>query len=445
MLWESIAFGLVIGGGIHLWKGLRGYRSCLQGWRDAASSCGLEVVEISSPFAMRLKLEAQKGPLTVRIGVRHGRDYATWVVVSGAPGFYGVRIRREHNKPAGLREIEIGDDRFDSTFWVEGPSQLVGLLNPEMRHLLLRLNARSRFEIVDSELRAGTFDKDLASVLPLVVDIAQRFAQRVDVVSLLVEGAHRDPMAKVRLQKLLILVREFPKDPRAIEALRTACKDASVQVRLRAARELGAEARDVLVEIAESTEDDGCSAEAVTILGRELEVERLRAILILALRRRRIRTAVACLEALGHSGEAAAVAILAKVLGREKTELAATAARALGWTGSPDAEPPLILALERDDLDLQMSAAIALGYVGSAAAIVPLKDAARASRNEQLHRLVRQAVAEIHSRLPAASAGQLSLAGAEVGQLSLAPAQAGQLSLANDSAGQLSLGDAEKG
>jgi len=74
------------------------------------------------------------------------------------------------------------------------------------------------------------------------------------------------------------------------------------------------------------------------------------------------------------------------------------------------------------------------------AAVPPLKDAAETfSHDPDLVRAARQAIAEIQSRLPGASPGQLSLADAEAGQLSLAQAEAGQLSLATEAAGQLSL------
>jgi HEAT repeat protein len=301
-------------------------------------------------------------------------------------------------------------------------------------------------EIADGELWAWMFDNDLPDLLPHLLEIAQRFAQRADVVPTLAKSAHRDPEAKVRLQNLLLLVHEFPKDPRTTEALLTACSDPNVQVRFRAALELGGpKGRKVLMKIAESAQDDACSAEAVTILRRELDFKRLRAVLMLALSRRQIKTAVACLEALGHSGEATAVPILAKVLAREKNELATTAARALGATGSPAAEPPLLQALERDQEDLRVAAAEALGRVGTAAAVLPLKEASERSwLDQELRRAARQAIAEIQSRAQGASPGQLSLAGMEAGQLSLAQ-EGGELSLAAGPAGRLSLPPEEPG
>ena len=145
---------------------------------------------------------------------------------------------------------------------------------------------------------------------------------------------------------------------------------------------------------------------------------------------------------------------LAKVMEEEEGELAAAAARALEATGSPAAEPPLILALQREQADLmilalqreqanlRVAAAKALGRVGSVAAVLPLKEVAERSWFDfELRRATQQAIAEIHSRLPGASPGQLSLAGAGAGQLSLATDPAGQLSLQPGEPGQLSLSD----
>jgi HEAT repeat protein len=186
------------------------------------------------------------------------------------------------------------------------------------------------------------------------------------------------------------------------------------------------------------------SAEAVASLGRALPVERAHAFLVAALDRRRLLTARACVEILGHSG-GGTVDVLAKVLERERFELAAAAALALGRTGGSAAEEALILALQHVDAGVQIAAARALGEAGSAAAVLPLKDAARGSRQAELVRATRQAIAAIQSRLPGASSGQLSLTVAADGQLSLATAEAGQLSLTAEAAGQLSLPGAEEG
>jgi HEAT repeat protein len=421
-------------------------RKTLQIWQDAATSCGLRVEKTSNPWG-RLWLEARDEQLAVRIQVPEGRrKYACQIVVvmpPGPPGFSGVHIRREESKPRGAREIEIGDDPFDKTFYLVGPARLLtALLDVEMRHLLSSVNAETvDLEIVNGSLGVGTFGGRIADLLPFILDIARRCAQPLDVAQRLADNARQDPDAGVRLRNLLLLAREFPGEPATREVLRTACADASPRVRLRAAQELGAEGRKVLLELAESMADDETSAQAVSSLDRELPVERTRALLVQALRRRLHQTARACLEALGGSTAPEDVDTLVKVMAREKSELAAAAATALGRTGNPAAEPPLIQALQSEPRDLQVAAANALARVGTVAAVLPLKEAAeRSDQDPALLKATRQAIAEIQLRLPGASPGQLSLANTEAGRLSLAPTEAGQLSLADDPAGQLSLG-----
>jgi HEAT repeat protein len=292
-------------------------------------------------------------------------------------------------------------------------------------------------EITRGETRVETSNRNLRNALPLALAIGGRLARRADVVERLSENARNDPEPAVRLRNLLFLIREHSgKDP-TLAALRKACSDPVPEIRLRAAMALGGDRSDVLVELAESLVDDTVSAEAVSALDRELPFERRRAILGQALERGRVQMAHAFLEALGRSGDPAAVDVLAEVMARESGKLAAAAALALGATGHPAAEPPLLPALQREDT--QVAAAGALAHVGTAAAVPPLEEAAERAEDKELRRAARQAVAEIHSRLRGASPGQLSLADTEAGQLSLPDAEAGQLSFSTDPAGQLSL------
>jgi len=412
-------------------------------WRNLVESCGLTIVSTS-----KSRIEALAGELAVQC---RRVSLGTWVIVEipGPPGFSGMAIRREPPKrpPGEVREIEIGDPAFDHTFLIEGPTRLASLLlTAEARQLLLLLDAESsRVGIAGGELVALIPEARLSEVLPLLLDVGRRFAQPVDAAQRLAENVQHDPQPGARLRNLILLAREFPGDPRTAETLRLACADASLDVRLRAAKELGAEGHAVLLEIAEGLKDDACSAAAVSALGRGLPLERLRALLVQALRLRRLLTARACLEELGHDGTAASVETLAKVLAREQGELAAAAATAIGQAGGTAAESPLIHALQRDPAELRVAAAGALGLAGSTAAVLPLKEAAARFPNDKaLQRAARQAIGEIQSRI-GASPGQLSLSGDEAGQLSLAQAEAGQLSLAAKTGGELTLPSAEPG
>ena len=428
-MWWLLALGALAAAGIlSKHRHLKRWKT----WENAVEACGFKVERRSSPGTKNQMFEVRAGSATVRIEDRGGQ---TVVFVPGRPGLSGVSISRGYRPPEG-RELETGDDLFDSTFFVEGPEQLVrGVLDAETRRLLLGLSFNDRLETSRSEIRVETSDENLQSVLPLVVAIGRRFARRAEA-QLLSENARQDPEAGVRLQNLLLLIREHPGKSPTLMALRKACSDPAPEVRLQAAMALGRS--DVLVELAESPADDAVSAEAVSGLERELPFERMRAILDQALDRRLVRTACACLEALGRRGDPAAVGVLAEVMAREGGETAAAAAVALGATGSPAAEPPLLLALQREGI--RAAAVDALARTGTAAAVLPLEEAAgRSPDDRELRRATRQAIAEIQARLEGASPGQLSLAGTEAGQLSLAPADAGQLSLAEAEAGQLSL------
>jgi HEAT repeat protein len=435
------ALFILIGGGI-LGYAIVERRHRLRTWQEAATACGLEVLETSSFLGLRLRAWAETAEVRIESSGDKGRLTRIVVQVPGPPEFRDVRICPEPLFKLG-REIEIGAAHFDAEFFIDGPAKPVfALLDAETRRLLVDVKDKYGLEITSGEIKT-VFSKDenVPDVLPLLLEIRERFALQIEIPRRLAENARLNPEPGVRLQNLLLLIRELPGDPETIGALREACLDPAPEIRLRAARELGEEGRDVLVDLAESLLNDAVSAEAVSALAGELPFERVNAILDRALSRRRERTARACLEAIGRGGDAAAVEVLAKVLEREHGELAPVAAWALGATGSPAAEPPLIQVLQRDDENLRIVAANALGRVGSVEAVLPLRELADRFLLGEIRKAARQAIAEIQSRLQGATPGQLSLAGAEAGQLSLAEAEAGQLSLAQNPAGQLSIHD----
>ena len=192
------------------------------------------------------------------------------------------------------------------------------------------------------------------------------------------------------------------------------------------------------------TEDLGLAdvwqAAAVSALGLRLPMASAAEGLERALRGHRFETARACIDVLAR-GDEAAVKPLAEALTVTTGVVASAAAKALGALRVPAAEQPLIRALWRDAPGLRVAAAEALGRSGSAASVLPLKDAAARDPEPAFLRATRQAIAEIHARLPGASPGQVSLAASEAGQLSLADAEVGRLSLAESRTGQLSIAE----
>ena len=87
----------------------------------------------------------------------------------------------------------------------------------------------------------------------------------------------------------------------------------------------------------------------------------------------------------------------------------------------PQAEEGLLALLAHPHVAVARAAVMQLGGVPRRDVIDALRDCADRHRgNPELEAAVRQAIAEIQSRLPGASPGQLSIAGAEAGQVSLA-------------------------
>lgn len=442
-MWEFAVLGGLAAGGGMIWA-FEENRKVLNRWRDAVESCGLRIDKISSQFSFFFRLKAIDGPIELRVRYTRKKNQGglrVLVRLDGPPGVSEISLRKEvGGAQRKQREIELGDKAFDDSFFVQGPLRHVcASLDEETRRLLLQIHEASRGVAVGGgEILVEMMPFQLEFLMPQIVDLARRLSQPVEVRPRLVENARHDPEAGVRLRNLLLFAREQPEAADSIEALRSACSDPSPQVRLGAAQELGPAGRDTLLELAEGIADDEVSAKAVASLGRDLPFERSHGLLIASLDRRRLKTARACLAALAASGAAEAVEILAGVLERERDDVAAAAAHALGATGDPAAEPALIRALNHEESAVLLAVARALGKVGTANAVPSLKEAAE-RRDPDLRRATRQAIAEIQSRLPGASQGQLSLAGTEAGQLSIAEVEAGQLSLAQTEAGRLSL------
>ena len=438
MFWDFVGFGMmvVLVVGLPLLTKAADRRRRLRVWRGIAERRLSEVKVSNRPMSRRIT--GRSGPVEMRITGDKGyvRVVAT---VEGPPELAAVSIRHELIFLPKGRQIETGDPEFDDKFVIKGPRPFVcALLDAPVRRMLMRATDQGLLKLSGGELQFDGLDTKLADVLELFRDLGHRFADPPELPRRLLENVRRDPKPGVRLQNLLVLVREYPGDPNTTSALHLGAKDSNAEVQLRTAQELGAEGRDLLEELAAGLKDDAVSAEAVTSLGPELSRERLQVILGDARKKGMVRTACVCLEALARFG-AVAVGTLAAMVADESFEIAIAAAPWLGATGDPAAEPPLLAALARDNAELQAAAAEALGRVGSAAAVLPLQEAAE--RSSALRKAARQAIAEIQARLDGASPGQLSLAmtaGSEAGQLSLAT-EAGQLSLAPDKAGRLSL------
>jgi HEAT repeat protein len=413
-------------------------------WRSVALICGLTDVK-EEPEGT---LEGYREDLRVRFGSYHhesrnrGTYAGTLLQIEGAEEpLVPLTLRRKDlsfwGAPLVGHDIETGDDVFDRKFHVTGPSTFVrAILDADVRRSLLALFIETKFVIAGGRLRAEVpfsptgelHHVALTRALPPLLDVCRRL-RRPDMVEPLARNAEVDPADEVRLRNLITLIREHPDHPRTEQVLLTACADRCAQVRVRAAIALGDRGLATLRDVAEGV-DDVAAARAIGALGTHLGADMARDILGHALRTRELKTAGACLVALGHRGGRDALGLLAKVMNLEEGELAVAAAEALAATGLPGAEPPLVAGLARATPALRLAAAQALGRVGSASAVLPLKEVeARHAGEAGFRRAAREAIAQIQARLPGASPGQVSLAADEAGKLSLVEDERGRLSL----------------
>jgi HEAT repeat protein len=422
-------------------------------WRRAAENCGLTHLRWSmSRIGRESHLEGRFGALDVRFESPGTLRIVTRLRIADASQG-ALTLRRETmglavEKRFGAREVELGDPGFDAEIYVEGPTAVaLAVLDAPTRPMVVRL-LRGGIEDGPQELKVpvgyergelqieirGHSVRATAALLPEalrgLLEAARRLSPPEDLPARLRDNLAREPVALVRLRTVITLIGEHPGLPPTEEALRAAVRDPDDEIRLQAATALGAEGREVLLDLASSvTADDSRSARAVRALGQGLPRHREKDLLQRALRGRRLETARACLETLGGRADTEAVDALAAVMATEEDELAAAAAKALGETGLPAAEGPLLAALDRGLPELRVAAARGLGKTGTVRAVPSLRKFSDVAGDGDLRTAARQAVAEIQSRASGAAPGQLSLAQAEAGQLSLAADHAGRLSL----------------
>jgi HEAT repeat protein len=439
-----LAFGV---GGVALFSSIAVYLAQKRG--PPRAQRGGPVPELDA------RLQPTDVPLTVRVlGDAGPHATGTSILVEGVCD--RLVLRRGRLAPAappgagtrdldlGLRdahELETGDPEIDAAYVVAGPPALVhAMLDAETRRQLRALTVSPASEVT---VRQGRLQLDLSlnhRVDPRPVEgrgraavaMARRLLPPDDVARKLANNIRHDPLATVRLRNLHAAVREHPDHAETRAAMKAATADRHPEVRLTAARALGAEGSGVLLSMIDAYETaDGYREAAIHALGAELPEE----LLARALRRclgtrpgdppEQPLSARACLTALAHSRTPEAVSRLQSLLLANRF-LAADAARALGQIGGGEVEAVLIGALAGEVFESRLAAAEVLGAVGTAAAVPSLREAER--QGVEMRRLARQAIAAIQARAKEAP-GAVSLAGAEAGQVSMADDPSGQVSL----------------
>jgi len=415
-------------------------------WRSVAERLGLRELESATPFAGNPRLTGRAERRRVQFERYTQGKYLSFTQVT-VEGNSGITLRREGSTIAtngrGEREIELGDDDFDAEVEVHGaPERVRALLDAETRVIVRRMlggllelpgrppvTIRGTVVLADGELRALFAEqptpptpRELSEGLGALLALAERFQRPANVAQRLASSIEHEPQWPVRLRGLELLSTSYPNDPATVAASRHALADELAEVRLQAAIALGEEGQGMLLEIASGERvEDATAAHAIDVLGDRFPADLGMSLLQQALRLRRLHTADACIHVLGRVGGTAASPLLAKVLSREIGPLAVAAAQALGKSGGPEAEEALLDALGRGAPDLRIPVIEALGHTGSVRAVLPIKNAAEGPDSDaDVRRAARQAVAEIQSRLPGATPGQVSIAEGEAGQLSIA-------------------------
>jgi hypothetical protein len=337
--------------------------------------------------------------------IGNGTDKGTRLVLKGVSPHLTISA-------GGAVDVGVGDAVLDGALTLLGPPALVrATLDLAARSALLTL-ARSTIragslKVRDGELRVDVPQADTAALVRTAraaVAAAALLQAPSDVVARLCANVERDIVPGVRLASLQTLVRDFPDDARTPAAVRAACEDRDGDVRLAAARALGAEGRGVLLALARDFHvDDAASAQAVDAL-RDVSLAELEA--ILAATRGRSRgdetqpparpyTARACVEALGRLG---------------------------------DSGVPLLDTAARSDSEVIARAAVrSLEKIGGPAVVGPLQDAIR-HQSGDVRRAAEVALGDVQARLTG-SPGQVSLAAGEAGQVTLSEDVAGRVTL----------------
>ena len=422
-------------------------RARVRRWHSVAERLGLREVVSDTPLFGPPRLDARAGNHRVHFE-RHriGKDrFFTKVRVEGNTG---VTLLREDSISAASRameerEIELGDDSFDALVNVHGPPERVrALLDADTRRIVARMLSSSielpgrPLVVLRGAVTLGNGDlcamldedptpptpRELFDAVEALVALAERLQLPAQVAGRLASSIENEPHWRARLYGLDVLSASYPKDAATLAALRHALADEVPEVRLQAALGLGEEGNATLLEIAGSNGgEDATTAHAIDALGDRFPADRCESVLQQALRWRRLQTADSCIQALGRAGGSTVGKLLAKVLARETGPLAVAAARALGRCGAPEAEAALLGALEEDLPDLRIRVIEALGHAGSVRAVPAIREVAEGpGADAEVRRAARQSVAQIQSRLPGASPGQLSIAEGDAGQLSFA-------------------------
>lgn len=344
--------------------------------------------------------------------------------------------------------IPTGDAEFDARFRIEGSSAgALAMLGRDARRFLLDLRAPQPWTL----LITGSVSEPILRVLihgePRGVEGKVRAVRAAAAIARAtrLEGGIADGLTRnvrsdvqaVRMRSLRCLIDAMGEEHPAVkEACRLALNDESAEIRVVAARELGADGVPVLLALVlDADEAFDVRAEAARAFVEHADDETFRLFVD-----RHLDSADAALRRLAIEavGDRSWIAALPRLLeprpDAHPSDIRATAI-ALRKLGDSAAEPILIEWLGSPVSAVAAASARALGFVGSIAAVEPLLPLARGAWGaSEVRAAARDALRRIQSRLGPVEAGRLALVDVD--------GAAGALSEADDAAGRVAIDEA---
>lgn len=441
MRWELAgdpAFGVIailVGTVVGILIGLRVRRE----WKAAAKELGLEI----TGFLMFQEMQGVIDGFRVRIRPRgkHGHVHIELDGQGAIPHALSLGAENIFTRSLDGEDIQTGHPAFDYRARIFGkPEEAVSLLDPATRDLVLR-------EVVDEGARVDGGKVTLVhrgvSGAPDLVRRLVALGKRLSILpgevpGRLARNAAEDSLSSVRLRNLILLQERFPEAAETQAASRAALASDQPNLRLAAARFLGAEGLDAAEALALSPEVEAdLRRQALQLFFRHADAGRAVTVM------ERLAAASPPAELLPALVEAAGrlrhVPTLERLLAQAEglgDAAAADLAGAVAGAGDMAAEEGLLKLLAREAAEVRAAAAHALGQVGSVRAVEPLLALTSGLlASPSVKQAAREAVTQIQSRLGDAEAGRLSLVvpSGDAGALSLAAdesAPGGGLSLA---------------
>lgn len=238
--------------------------------------------------------------------------------------------------------------------------------------------------------------------------------------------------ATVRRELLAFFLERARDNPRTTELLRKGLLDASPDIRLIAARNLGEEGFDTVIKVATTRfASEGTRIDALHYLGEGADAARFREALALCARDEATRVRRYAVRRLLEDPTADLVETLARVAKGADREAAEDLAELLGALPAELSQPALLVLLANRSGEVKRAAARSLGQVGTVAAVPALLALAKPIiLDGSLRDLAHDAILRIQYRIQNGEAGGLALV--EAGE------QAGGLSVPEDEPGALS-------